>query len=228
MTGVQTCALPIFNETDKKLLYQQILWSPKKVRENFPIYSSPEKEFLPDVNIVLCETNHHIFYDSYVGPKIAYNVWESTLQPQGYFNKLLEFDELWVPSKWQKDCTVAQGYPEDKIKVVPEGVDVHTFYPDNTVTHPLTKDKFTFFVAGRWDYRKSIKEIIETFIKTFNNNEPVELIISVDNPFSNDGLNSTEERLEHYGLVDDRIKVDRKSTRLNSSHIPLSRMPSSA
>ena len=148
---------------------------------------------MPDVNIVLCETNHHIFYDNYIGPKIAFNVWESTLQPQGYFNKLLEFDELWVPSKWQKDCTVAQGYPEDKIKVVPEGVDVHTFYPDNTVTHPLTKDKFTFFVAGRWDYRKSIKEIIETFIKTFNNNEPVELIISVDNPFSNDGLKTTEE-----------------------------------
>mgnify|MGYP003346181572 CR=1 FL=1 len=120
---------------------------------------------------------------------------------------LFRSDELWVPSKWQKDCTVAQGYPEDKIKVVPEGVDVHTFYPDNTVTHPLTKDKFTFFVAGRWDYRKSIKEIIETFIKTFNNNEPVELIISVDNPFSNDGLKTTEERLKHYGLEDDRIRI---------------------
>jgi autotransporter strand-loop-strand O-heptosyltransferase len=196
-----------FNETDKELLYQQILWNSDRKRENFSIYPSPDKEFVSDLNIVLCETNHHIFYDEYIGPKIAYNVWESTLQPQGYFNKLLEFDELWVPSKWQRDCTIAQGYPEDKIKVVPEGVDVHTFYPDETVTHPLTKDKFTFFVAGRWDYRKSIKEIIETFVKTFNKNEPVELIISVDNPFSNDGLKTTEERLKHYGLEDDRIKI---------------------
>src|ERR1051326_9337437 len=29
-------------------------------------------------------------------------------------------------------------------------------------------------------------------------------------------------------IVDKRIRLDRKSTRLNSSHIPLSRMPSSA
>ena len=196
-----------FNKTDKKLLYKQILWNKDKTRSDYPLYPDQSKEFKPDVNIVLCETNHHIFYDEYEGPKIGYNVWESTLQPQGYFNKLLEFDELWVPSKWQRDCTIAQGYPEDKIKVVPEGVDVNTFYPDDTVTHPLTKDKFTFFVAGRWDYRKSIKEIIETFIKTFDKNEPVELVLSVDNPFSNDGLKTTEERLKHYGLEDDRIKI---------------------
>ena len=200
---------PYFNDTDKEILYEQILWDNKGEgkRSNYKIYPDESKEFDQDLNIVLCETNHHIFYDEYEGPKIGFNVWESTLQPQGYFNKLLEFDELWVPSKWQRDCTIAQGYPEDKIKVVPEGVDVHTFYPDNTVSHPLTRDKFTFFVAGRWDYRKSIKEIIETFIKTFDKNEPVELIVSVDNPFSNDGLKTTEDRLKHYGLEDDRIKI---------------------
>jgi autotransporter strand-loop-strand O-heptosyltransferase len=200
---------PYFNDTDKEILYEQILWDNKGEgkRSNYKIYPDESKEFDQDLNIVLCETNHHIFYDEYEGPKIGFNVWESTLQPQGYFNKLLEFDELWVPSKWQRDCTIAQGYPEDKIKVVPEGVDIHTFYPDNTVSHPLTKDKFTFFVAGRWDYRKSIKEIIEAFIKTFDKNEPVELIVSVDNPFSNDGLKTTEDRLKHYGLEDDRIKI---------------------
>lgn len=198
-----------FNDTDREILYEQILWDDRKQgkRSNYKIYPDPKKEFDQDLNIVLCETNHHLFYDEYDGPKIAYNVWESTLQPQGYFNKLMEFDELWVPSKWQRDCTIAQGYPADKIKVVPEGVDVHTFYPDENISHPLTKDKFTFFVAGRWDYRKSTKEIIETFIKTFDKNVPVELIISVDNPFSNDGLKTTEDRLKHYGLEDDRIRI---------------------
>jgi autotransporter strand-loop-strand O-heptosyltransferase len=171
------------------------------------MYVDPSKEFTSDVNIVLCETNHHLFYDNYLGPKIAYNVWESTLQPQQYFNKLQEFDEMWVPSKWQRDVTIAQGYDPNKIKVVPEGVDVNTFFPEET-SHELTSDgRFKFFLAGRWDYRKSIKEIIETFLKTFDKDEPVDLIVSVDNPFSNDGLNSTEERLEHYGFTDDRIKI---------------------
>lgn len=198
---------PYFNETDRKLLYEQVLWNADKSRGNYKMYEDSSKDFFPDVNIVLCETNHHLFYDKYYGPKIAYNVWESTLQPEGYFEKLKEFDELWVPSKWQRDCTIAQGYDPNKIKVVPEGVDVHTFYPEET-SHELTSDgRFKFFLAGRWDYRKSIKEIIETFLKTFDKDEPVDLIISVDNPFSGDGMKSTEERLEHYGLSDDRVKI---------------------
>jgi autotransporter strand-loop-strand O-heptosyltransferase len=196
-----------FNEIDRKLLYQQVLWNSDRSRNNHKMYSDPSKEFTPDVNIVLCETNHHLFYDGYEGPKIAYNVWESTLQPKQYFNKLLEFDEMWVPSKWQRECTIKQGYPEDKIKVVPEGVDVHTFFPEEVST-PLTSDgRFKFLLAGRWDYRKSIKEIIETFLKTFDKNEPVDLIISVDNPFSGDGMKTTEERLKYYGLEDERIIV---------------------
>jgi autotransporter strand-loop-strand O-heptosyltransferase len=196
-----------FNDIDRKVLYQQVLWNTDKTRNNHKMYQDPSKEFTPDVNIVLCETNHHLFYDEYVGPKIAYNVWESTLQPEGYFNKLKEFDELWVPSKWQRDCTIKQGYDPKKIKVVPEGVDINVFFPEKK-SHELTSDgRFKFFLAGRWDYRKSIKEIIEVFLKTFDKDEPVDLIISVDNPFSGDGMKTTEERLNHYGLEDERIKV---------------------
>ena len=198
---------PYINDIDKKLLYEQILWNTDNTRSNFKIYPNLSKEFTPDVNIVLCETNHHLFYDNYNGLKIAYNVWESTLQPEDYFNKLKEFDELWVPSKWQRDCIIAQGYDPSKIKVVPEGVDVNTFFPEDT-SHELTSDgRFKFFLAGRWGYRKSIKEIIETFLKTFNKDEPVDLIISVDNPFSEDNMETTEERLEYYGLNDNRIKI---------------------
>lgn len=197
-----------FNDTDRKLLYEQILWTENNKRDNFKIYYDKSKDFKADLNIVLCETDHHLFYDGYDGPKIAYNVWESTLQPEGFFEKLKEFDELWVPSEWQKECSIKQGYDENKIKVVPEGVDVDTFYPDPTATHPVTSDgRFKFFLAGRWDYRKSTKEIIETFLKTFDKNEPVDLILSVNNPFSGDGFKTTEERLSHYGLEDERLKI---------------------
>ena len=198
---------PYITDIDKSILYEQILWNNDNSRSNYKIYPNKLKEFLYDLNIILCETDHHIFYDNYNGPKIAYNVWESTLQPENFFNKLKEFDELWVPSKWQRDVTIAQGYNPDKIKIVPEGVDTSVFYPENT-THELTSDgRFKFFLAGRWDYRKSTKEIIETFLKTFNKNEPVDLIVSIDNPFSGDGLKTTENRLRYYGLEDERIKV---------------------
>lgn len=198
------------NEVDKSILYKQILWVGDGKREDFPIYSSKEKEPYFDFNIVLNETNHHLFYDHYLGPKIAYNVWESTLQPEHYFEKLKEFDELWVPSDWQRDCSIAQGYDPEKIKVVPEGVDVHTFYPEKVDLLDEYKDgRFKFILFGRWDYRKSTKEIIQTFLKTFKPDEPVDLIVSIDNMWGEqmDGYKTTEERLEAYSLIDHRIKI---------------------
>ena len=119
---------PYLNNTDREILNKQTVLAGNNVREDRPIYEKYGKDFKHDLNIILSETNHHYFYDNYIGPKIAYNVWESTLQPQGYFNRLLEYDELWVPSKWQKECSIKQGFNEERVKVVPEGVDVDTFF----------------------------------------------------------------------------------------------------
>jgi autotransporter strand-loop-strand O-heptosyltransferase len=195
---------------DKGLLYKQTLWTEKPNRIDIPMYFSLEKEFIQDVNLVLSETNHHYFFDGYLGPKIAYNVWESTLQPQEFFNKLKEYDEMWVPSEWQRECTIKQGYDPERIKVVPEGVDDKTFFPEEVDKLPIYDDgRFKFLLFGRWDYRKSIKEVIETFLKYFDESEEVDLIVSVDNPFGEhiDGFKTTEERLKFYGLDDPRVKI---------------------
>ena len=207
---------PYINDIDKSLLYKQILFNSEGNLEDFPIYPDPSKEFFQDVNIVLSETNHHIFYQDYIGPKIAYNVWESTLQPETFFNQMLKFDEIWVPSKWQRECTINQGADPNKVKVVPEGVDIDTFFPEEVEKLEQYHDgRFKFLLFGRWDYRKSTKEIIQTFLKTFSPEEPVDLVVSIDNMWGEemDGHKTTEERLEAYGLVDSRIKMIHFPTR---------------
>ncbi len=207
---------PYINDVDKSMLYKQILYNSEGKLSDYDIYPDKSKEFFPDVNIVLSETNHHIFYHDYIGPKIAYNVWESTLQPEEFFNELLKYDEIWVPSKWQRECTINQGANPDKVKVVPEGVDIHTFFPEEVGKLEQYNDgKFKFLLFGRWDYRKSTKEIIETFLKTFSPDEPVDLIVSIDNMWGEemDGYKTTEERLEGYELTDPRIKMIHFPTR---------------
>lgn len=201
---------PYINDVDKSLLYHQRLWVADGKMEDFKVYPSPEKEFFHDFNIVLNETNHHLYYEKYIGPKIAYNVWESTRQPEEFFNKMMEFDEVWVPSEWQRQCTIEQGANPDKVKVVPEGVDVHTFYPETVDKLEEYNDgRFKFLLMGRWDYRKSTKEIIETFLKTFSPDEPVDLVVSIDNMWGEemDGFKTTEERLQNYNLIDPRVKI---------------------
>tara|TARA_R110002167_G_scaffold164842_1_gene361790 strand:+ start:123 stop:2420 length:2298 start_codon:yes stop_codon:yes gene_type:complete len=202
---------PYINSIDKKLLVEQSLWGDVDQKEivNHKIYSNYENNFKENINIILAESNHYYYYSHYNGPKIGYNVWESTIQPHGFFNKWKEFDQLWVPSKWQAKCTIEQGVDASKVKVVPEGVDVNTFYPEEVEHEDYDDGRFKFIHFGRWDYRKSTKEIVETFLNTFIPEEPVDLILSADNEWGDriDGLKTTEERLEYWNLKDDRIKI---------------------
>jgi FkbM family methyltransferase len=187
----------------KTILTEQTLRTPDGNRE-FPLYKSYKNEGTPDVHIILNDNNHHYFYENYIGKKIAYNVWETTLQPQQFFENLKKFDQVWVPSEWQKQCTINQGIPEDRVKVVPEGVDINVYKPKKQ----KSKNKmFRFLLVGRWDYRKSIREIIQSFTQTFSESENVELLISVDNPFATDGLSSTQERLDKFSITHKNIKI---------------------
>lgn len=167
------------------------------------------------VNIVLNESHHYFFYDQYKSPKIAYNVWESTKQLPIFFKRILQYDQFWCPTKWQRQCTIDQGYPEDRVKVVPEGVDGNIFKPsyDLEIKKNLFKkyniphDAFTFMIFGRWDYRKATTEMIRAWYNTFGRRDNCYLIVSVDNQFASDEMKTTEERLKHYKLEHERIKV---------------------
>jgi len=183
---------PYLTDEMKDMLILQTLHNNDNSRSDFPIYGY-KGDFKHDINIVLMETNHHYFYDDYKGYKIAYNVWESTRYPEHFFNRLLEFDEVWVPTRWQYDCIIEQGYPKERVSIVPEGVDVSTFKPISIIPK---KDKFRFLLFGRWDFRKSTTEILQAFSKVFKNHDDVELICSVENPFPYDGIKTVEERIQ--------------------------------
>ena len=171
-------------------------------RVDEPMYGY-KGDYTPDVHIVLAETNNYYFYNDYDGYKIAYNVWESTRYPEEFFKRLFYFDEVWVPTQWQFDCLVEQGYPSEKISIVPEGVDIETFTPINDIPK---KDKFRFIHFGRWDYRKGTTEVLKTFGEVFAGKDNVELIASVENPYPYDGMNSTEERVEFHKINTENIK----------------------
>jgi FkbM family methyltransferase len=202
----------------------QTLFNEDGTTSDFPIYNF-NKEFVPDVHIVLVETNNIYFYHDYKGYKIAYNVWESTLYPDDFFKRLFYFDEVWVPSKWQFDCLVAQGYPAERVSIVPEGVDIEVFKPIKKFP-PREKTRFVYF--GRWDYRKGTTEVLRAFAEEFKDEDDVELIASVENPFPYDGLKSTEERVKVHNIDTKNIKFvnfpsrDEYVNYLQTAHVFLS------
>ena len=193
---------PYMTDEMKDMLILQTLFNADKTRSDYPMYGY-KNDFIPDVHIVLAETNNYYFYENYEGYKIAYNVWESTRYPDNFFQRLFYFNEVWVPTQWQFDCLVEQGYPAHKISIVPEGVDVETFKPLSKIPK---KDKFRFLYFGRWDYRKGTTEVLKTFGEVFSGRTDVEMIASVENPYPYDGLKTTEERVEFHKVNTENIK----------------------
>lgn len=157
------------------------------------------------VNIVLMDTNNPAFYAEYTGPKIAYNVWESTKQPKEFFDRLLTYDRLWVPSEWQAQCTIAQGYPKDKLIIIPEGVNTELFVP-NVWDGRTNREEFVFLVVGKWEYRKATTEIIRAFLQEFASEPNIKLMLMVDNPFDTSGL-STEDKLKEFEFGKNKLII---------------------
>ena len=112
-------------------------WQDEPYKIGSPFVRDPEATL---VNIVLNESHHYFFYDKYESPMIAYNVWEATKQIPEYFNRILEYDQFWCPTEWQRQCTIDQGYPENRVKVVPEGVNGSIFCPPKQ-PNPLLQKK---------------------------------------------------------------------------------------
>jgi len=183
-------------------------------------FGSALRQLLPETpqnpksicNIILGVVGDQVFYDDYEGVKIAFNVWESTRYPEDFFQQLLTFDQLWVPSHWQKECTIEQGFPEDRVKVIPEGVDGDLYKP-SSIAYSISE--FEFIHVGKWEDRKSTREIIETFLKTFPKDgyPNVTMKLFVDTWFPVDNYNSTEERLKVYGFDDDRLIIHHFSSK---------------
>ena len=206
--------LTYLTEEQKNMIIEQT-WNHEPFKVGLPFVEDHNSTY---VNIVLNESQHYYFYDKYESPMIAYNVWESTKQIPEYFNRILQYDQFWCPTEWQRKCTIDQGYPEDRVKVVPEGVDGKRFYPLLGNERALSRlalckkynipvNAFIYMVFGRWDYRKSIEEIVRSYYNKFKNDPLTYLVLSVDNPFPVDGMHTTEERLAHHGLDHPNIKV---------------------
>ena len=184
-------------EPQKNIISEITLKDPNgRERQHPPEWKDKIEDFEGDIDLVLHTHNHKVFWREYTKPKIAYIIWETEAIGDNFFNRMLEYDELWVPSKWQKECAIEQGYPAKKIQIVPSGVEADCMpgqdvKPDDSI--------FTFCLVGRWDHRKSTTEILKCFVELFGNNPKVQLLASIDNVYALDGL-STQERWAKMGM----------------------------
>jgi glycosyltransferase involved in cell wall biosynthesis len=93
---------------------------------------------------------------------IYYAVFESNRPSPGYEKWLEDFDFIFTPSAWGKNCMVRYGLPEERIFVAPEGVDPFAFHPFGRSL--VKKDgPVRILMVGKYESRKGYAEALEAF-----------------------------------------------------------------
>jgi hypothetical protein len=103
--------------------------------------------------------------------RIAFYVRETAVVPAGHLQTLREADELCTPPDWGRDVLIANGLCSARLKGTPEGVDAAPFRPGAS-----TGGAFRFLFVGKWEARKSVKDLLHVWADTFGSHAGAELI----------------------------------------------------
>ncbi|MFC4800026.1 glycosyltransferase [Neobacillus sp. GCM10023253] len=108
---------------------------------------------------------------------ICMQPWEFGAIPRTWYIPMKYWvDEIWVYSQYNKESYVRCGIPEDKIHVIPLGVDEKVFHTD-VEPLDLTPSSFRFLFVGGTIGRKGIDTLIQAYLNEFSANDDVCLFI---------------------------------------------------
>ncbi len=119
------------------------------------------------------------------GRLVVMQPWEFGGVPADWVRGVEAADEVWVPTTWVRDCYVQSGIPEEKVVVVPHGVDTATFAPSGP-RFALGNDKRVrlLFVGGAIA-RKGFDLLLDAYLGTFSPDNDVCLVLKL---FGADGV----------------------------------------
>lgn len=141
--------------------------------------------------------------ETYAQVRIGRTVYETDRLPEGWRQRCLEMDEIWVPSRFNADVFSAGGIPSSRIRVLPIGIDAAMFHPGvQPMRLPLARG-FRFLSVFDWHDRKAPEMLIEAFLREFRKNDDVSLILKVSQNV--DRSFSIEDRL--FDLIERRLRL---------------------
>src|SRR5262249_28511608 len=112
------------------------------------------------------------------GHWVVIQPWELGRPPRAWVGPLTELvDEVWVPSRYVRDCYVQSGLPAERVQVVPNGIDPARFHPAVPPRPLRTRKCFQFLFVGGTIYRKGIDILLEAYARAFTRRDEVCLVV---------------------------------------------------
>lgn len=142
--------------------------------------------------------------------RILYTTVEASTVPEQITKVCDQYDEVWVTSDFCKDVLSKSGVKRP-IYVVPPGIQT-SLYNEKAEPHvfrPALKP-FVFCSVFGWSYRKGYDALLKSYIQTFNEEDPVSLLI----------VSRYQYASERSGIIKTEIdKYIKQSGKKNPPHI---------
>lgn len=127
-------------------------------------------------------TIRHAFPPNWLPPQngkwVHIQPWEYGYLPRDWIRPLRDLvDEIWAPSNYVKNVYVRSGIPEQKIVVIPWGVDPDVYRPDVPRLHLPSAAAFKFLFVGGSVLRKGIDVLLRAYLEEFADEKNVSLVI---------------------------------------------------
>lgn len=143
-----------------------------------PMLQEMERSPIDDKNFIFIEhlTPENFYIDPRSKYHICYTPFETDSAPVSWLLGLRAMDEVWVPSKHNRESYIRAGLDKDKIFVMPHGVDHSKYNPD---VAPMQYDRgaFNFGSVFDWTERKNPVALIRAYYNAFRDGEDVTLTI---------------------------------------------------
>lgn len=148
------------------------------LREDGDTLHDLENVPIPNTDYILLQhlTPENFYIDPSAKYHICYTPFETDGVPRPWLLPLRGMDEIWVPSRHNKEAYLAAGLSQKKIQVIPHGVNTEKF---NAEVKPLNYDRgeFNFGSIFDWTERKNPVALIRAYYNAFYRDEDVTLTI---------------------------------------------------
>ncbi|MDD2707185.1 MAG: glycosyltransferase [Verrucomicrobiae bacterium] len=116
--------------------------------------------------------------NSKFGYYVGYTTFEADRVPECWVNACAGMDEIWVPSRFNRDAFAASGLPVEKVKVVPHILNEELFCPKNVRPLEISGvEGFCFLSVFEWSLRKGWDVLFKAYRQAFTKKDDVTLLI---------------------------------------------------
>jgi glycosyltransferase involved in cell wall biosynthesis len=126
-----------------------------------------------------CVPGHGFTTEMFGRRNIGRTTFETDRIPEGWAERCDEFDEVWVPSEFNRETFARGGVDAGKLRVMPEGIDTEIYRPGLIPIEIPERRAFTFLSVFDFQQRKGPDLLVRAFAEEFRADEDVALALKV-------------------------------------------------